>query len=176
MTSTKIKAIQKYLIFTVPFLFLSGCFQLKYDFKGGVSIRPEIKTFSVQYFNNRARLIEPSFSQRFTDGLRDYIQGNTNLRFVTGLGDVDFSGIISTYEYTPQAISSGETAAKTRFTIAVKVKYMDIQQPENDFEKTISGFRQFESTSDFAQVEPELSEEILKEIIELVFNAAFVNW
>jgi hypothetical protein len=176
MISIKIKTIQKYLLLAIPFCLFSSCFQLKYDFKGGVTIRPEIKTFSVQYFTNRARLVEPSFSQRFTDGLRDYVQNNTNLRYLNGLGDVDFSGVITTYEITPQAIVSGETAAMTRFTIGVSVNYMDAQKSEEDFEKTFSGFRDFPSTQQFSSVELELSEEILDEIIEQVFNAAFVNW
>jgi hypothetical protein len=176
MTSIKFKVICKFLFLLIPFLLFNSCFQLKYDFKGGVTIRPDIKTFSVQYFDNRARLVEPSFSQRFTDGLRDYIQNNTNLRYVTGLGDIDFSGTIVTYEITPQAIVSGETAAKTRFSIAVKVNYMDTQKPEEDFEKSISGFRDFESTVQFSSVELELSQEIIDEIIEQTYNAAFVNW
>jgi hypothetical protein len=176
MKSIKKDTLYKLLILIIPFVLFNSCFQLRYDFKGGVTIRPEIKTFSVQYFDNRARLVEPSFSQRFTDGLRDYIQNNTNLRYVNGLGDIDFSGTITTYEIAPQSIVSGETAAKTRFTIGVNVNFMDTQKPEEDFDKSISKFRDFESSTQFSSVELELSQEILDELIEQIYNAAFVNW
>lgn len=161
-------------------LFLASCFSLNYDMKGGVSIPPNISTFSVQYFDNRAQLVEPTFSQRFTDELRLYMESNTNLRYIRGIGDVDFSGTISNYKITPQAISSsssGESsAAMTRFSISIKVSYVDTKDPENDFEKTVSGYRDFASTSNFSTVEEELSDEIMEELIEQIFNAAFVKW
>lgn len=157
-------------------LLFGSCFSMNYDFKGGVAIDPAIKTFSVQYFDNKATLVEPLFSQRFTEELKLYIQSNTDLRLVTGRGDVDFSGVVRTYSITPQAISSGETAAKTRFTISVKVNYMNTIDPEADFESTFSQFREFESTTSFSEVEEILSSEIREEIIEQAFNAAFVNW
>lgn len=157
-------------------LFLSGCFSVKYDFKGGVNIPPHIQSFSVQMFENRAQLIEPTFSQRFTNGFKDYLEGNTNLRMVSGVGDIDFSGTISTYEITPQAISANDQAAMSRFTIAINLNYKDQTDPENDFERSISAYRDFENTKSFNSVEASLSDEIMDEIIELAFNAAFVNW
>jgi hypothetical protein len=176
MKLIKTKITPVFLLFLTPIIFFSGCFSMKYDFKGGVSIRPEIKTFSVQYFDNRAKLVEPSFSQRFTDALREYIESNTNLRYVNGLGDIDFSGSIITYETSPQSIVSGEKAAMTRFTIGVKFSYMDTQKPEEDFEKTFSNYKEFDSSSGFSSVEAGLSEEIIDLIIEQIYNAAFVNW
>ncbi len=157
-------------------LVVSGCFSLSYDFKGGITIDPNIKSFSVQYFDNKARLVEPSFSQRFTEGLRDHFQSNTSLRYVNGIGDIDFAGTITTYSITPQAITSGDKAALTRFTIAIKVKYSNTIVPEDDFEKTFSRFRDFESSKSFSSVEQSLSDEIIEELIDDIFNQAFVNW
>ncbi|MBN2486370.1 MAG: LptE family protein [Bacteroidales bacterium] len=174
LTRTKILKIAFVLI--LPVFIAAGCFSLRYDFKGGVSIRPEIKTFSVQYFDNRASLVEPSFSQRFTDALREYIEKNTNLRYVNGLGDVDFSGHISTYQITSQAVVSGESSAMVRFTIGVKFSFMDTKLPEEDFDKTLSAFREFASTQSFSSVEQSLSGEIIDELIEQIYIAAFVNW
>jgi hypothetical protein len=157
-------------------IFVAGCFTLKYDTKGGVSIDPRIKTFSVQYFDNRATLVQPSFSQTFTEGLRDYIEKNTSLRYVTGVGDVDFSGQITTYEITPQAVTSANTAAQTRFTIGVKVKYTNNYDSKSSFEKSFSSYRDYNSTESFASVESGLSEVIMQEVIEQTYNAAFINW
>lgn len=170
--------MKPYTLLIIALLF-SGCFSLKYDMKGGVSIPPSLKTFSVQYFDNRAQLVEPTFSQRFTEELRKYVEANTNLRYVNGMGDVDFSGTITTYQITPQAISASgndDRAAKTRFTISVKVNYQDTKDSAKDFEKNISGYRDFDSNQNFDAVESQLSDEIRAEIIEQIFNAAFINW
>jgi hypothetical protein len=157
-------------------ILFGSCFSMRYDFKGGVAIDPKLKTFSVQYFDNRASLVEPTFSQIFTEELKNYIENNTGLRLISGRGDIDFSGIISNYEITPQAISSGEVAAKTRFSIGVDVKFKNSINPKEDFDRNFTQFRDFESTSNFSTVEDGLSVEIRAEIIEQIFNAAFVNW
>ncbi len=179
MTLTKYRKHRFFIAIATFSLLVAGCFSLKYDLKGGITIPPYVKTFSVQYFDNRAQLVEPTFSQRFTDELRQYIESNSNLKYVRGMGDVDFSGTISTYQISPQAISSSSgtnQAAMTRFSIAVKAKYTDVKEPDNDFEKSVSGYRDFESTQNFSSVEENLSEEIREELIEQIFNAAFVNW
>jgi preprotein translocase subunit SecF len=165
-----------YIIIALVAFMTAGCFSMKYDFKGGVAIDPKIKTFSVQYFDNKATLVEPTFSQIFTQELQRYIENNTNLRLVVGRGDVDFSGFVSTYQITGQAVTSGETAAKTRFTVGVKVKYSNNINPDDEFDRSFSQFREFESTVSFSDVEETLSAEIREEIIEQIFIAAFVNW
>jgi hypothetical protein len=159
----------------MPVLF-SHCFSLRYDMKGGADIDPKIQTVSVQYFNNRALRVEPSLSQKFTDALKSYMENNTKLRLVNTIGDVDFSGEISDYKIEPTAIAAGDVAAKTRFTITIRVKYTNSIKPDDSFDSSFSRYREFDSNSDFSSVEAALSEEIVDEIIEQIFNKAFVNW
>lgn len=168
--------MKKSLIILLAGILLEGCFSMRYDFKGGVTIDPKITSFSVQYFDNKATLVEPSFSQVFTEELKTYIQSNTNLRLITGRGDIDFSGFITSYEITPQAISSGETAAKSRFSISVKVNYQKSVNPDDNFERAFTQFREFDNAVSFNDVEDVLSEEIRRDIVEQIFIAAFVNW
>jgi hypothetical protein len=67
-------------------------------------------------------------------------------------------------------------SAKTRFTIAVRVKYTNSADPDDSFDASFSRYREFDSTTEFSSVEASLSEEIIDEIIEQIFNKAFVNW
>lgn len=158
-------------------VFLPGCFSVRYDLKGGISINPELQTFSVQYFDNRAPRVEPTMSQRFTEALQDYIEANTKLKYVTTYGDIDFSGTITNYEIRAAAISANDVAAKTRFTITVNVNYKNILDPDSDFQQSFTRFRDFDSNEQFnASLESELSDELIEELVELVFNKAFVNW
>ena len=120
------------------------------------------KTMSVQYFNNRASRVEPSLSQNFPSALTEYMEGNTKLRLVNGLGDVDFSGEITGYTLAPAAIAAGDVAAKTRFTIQIRVKYSNSIKPEDSFDQNFSRYREFDSSVDFGSVEAALSEEIVR--------------
>jgi hypothetical protein len=164
-----------YFLIVIP-LFLTSCFTLRYDMKGGADIDAKIQTISVQYFNNRALRVEPSLSQKFTDGLKEYMEGNTKLRVVNTIGDVDFSGDITDYKIEPTSIAAGDIAAKTRFTITIRVKYTNSINPDDRFDTSFSRYRDFDSTSDFSSVEQAKSKEIIDEIIEQIFNKAFVNW
>ena len=179
MTSHNVKYINRFIAFSIIILAAfvnSGCFTVKYDFKGGIKIDPRVKTFSVQYFDNRAPRIEPTLSQRMTDALKDYIESNTNLRLVTTYGDVDFSGTITNYNISAAAITANDVAAQTRFTIAVKVTYSNIYDPDGSYEETFTKSLDFDSSTDISSVEADYSEDMIDEIVELIFNKAFINW
>jgi len=154
--------------------FLPSC-KVSYSFSG-VAIAPEIKTCSVQNFPNRAPLVQPQLSQKFTDALKDKIQAQTSLLLINGFGDVDFSGEIRNYETRPTAITGEETAAMNRLTISVRVKFTNTHDPEQDFDATFSRYEDYESSRDLSQVEDELMGLILEVLIEDIFNRAFVNW
>ena len=156
-------------------LTVSSCFTVNYNFKGG-KIPPDVKTASIQYFKNRATRVNPSLSQNFTNALRDYIENNTKLRIVNSIGDVNFEGEITDYRISPQAISKGDLAAQTRFTITIRVKFTNSKYPDDSFDTSFSRYRDFESNQDFNSVEAELSEQIIEEILDLIYNKAFVNW
>lgn len=165
-------------IFTFAFMLtlisLQGC-KVKYSFSG-VVIDPAITTCSVQYFPNRAPLVQAQLSQRFTDALKDRIQGQTRLTLINGVGDVDFTGEIRNYETRPTAITGDETAALNRLSITVRVKYTNFADNALSFDSSFTRFEDYESTKDLSQVEDELINLILEQLIEDIFNRAFVNW
>jgi hypothetical protein len=169
--------LYKYLFYLIPtILLMQACFSLKYDLKGGAQVDPKIKTISVQYFANRALRVNPSLSQKLTDDLKTYMEKNTSLRVVNSVGDVDFSGEITDYSYLSTGIAAGDLASQTRFTIVVRVKYTNSVKPEENFDASFSRYRDFDSQTNFGEVEDKLSSEIIEEIIEQIFNKAFVNW
>ena len=62
------------------------------------------KTFTVYYFPNRARLINPTLSQSFTEQLREKMQRQTSLNEISENGDIEFEGQITGYEFRPMSI------------------------------------------------------------------------
>lgn len=178
-TVSKITAI---LLTGFCFLVLAGCtiktsrFTMGYS-TTGASIPVDAKTFSVQYFENMAPTPEAGLSQQVTDALKDYIQDNSNLILVSGNGDVDFEGTITGYDPSkPVAIVAGDEAAKNRFTITIKVKFTCNVKPELNFESSFSRYEDYSSQNDFESVKAGLTEEMMKLLIEDIYNRAFVNW
>ena len=142
----------------------------------GASIPTDAKTISVNYFNNKAAIVQPSLSQIFTEKLKDMFLEQTNLSISENKGDLIFSGFISKYQIIPIAIKANETADKNRLTISVKVTYNNSLDSENNFEQTFSRYRDYDSTQNISDVENTLIEAITNELAEDVFNKAFVNW
>jgi len=163
-----------YLILIAGILLLYGC-KIKYSFSGA-SISPDVKTVSVQYFENRANLVQPGLSQNLTDVLIDKCKAQTNLGVTNDVGDVNFEGEISDYNTRPLTVGADAQAATNRFTISVRVKFTNAVQPEYNYEQTFSRYEDYSSELDLSAVEAELSEKIIELLVEDIFNRAFVNW
>jgi hypothetical protein len=161
------------IILLIPVLF-HGC-KVTYSFSGA-SISPGVKTISIQYFQNRASLVQPALSQNLTDALIDKCKSQTSLSFVNGLGDVNFEGEITDYNTRPLTVSADAQAAVNRFTITVRVEFTNAVDPDLSYEQTFSRFEDYDSALDLSQVEDELSRKIIEMIVEDIFNRAFVNW
>jgi hypothetical protein len=142
----------------------------------GSSIPDNVKTASVQYFQNRAMVINPILSQTFTEGLKDRILSESRLVMKDDLGDVDFSGEITGYEIKAMAIEADAVSAETRLTITVKVRYRNFKDPRTNWESSFSAYTDFSSDQSISSVETELVEDIVEQLTENIFNKAFSDW
>ena len=149
--------------------------RVTYSFSG-VNISTEVETYSVAYFPNRAPIVQAQLSQLFTDALMDKIESNTRLTLASGGGDVSFSGEITGYETRPTAITGQEQAARNRLTITVRVKYTNLVEPELDYDTSFSRFEDYDASQNLSDVEGELIDLIVENLIEDIFNRAFVSW
>lgn len=135
-----------------------------------------VKTFSVDYFPNRAKLINPNLSQQFTDALQDKIMKQTSYNLIPENGDLEFSGQITDYDVKPMNIQKGDLAAQNRLTVGVKVKFTNNKYHEQDWEKSFTAYEDFDSNSSLGDVEDQLVVEIMKKLNDDIFNASIANW
>ncbi len=163
------------ILTAIGLLFTTTSCKVTYSFSG-VNISQEVTTYSVDYFPNRAAIVQAQLSQLFTDALMDKIQNNTSLKLSTDGGDVQFSGEITRYETRPTAITGQETAARNRLTIAVRVKYTNLVEPELDYDTSFSRYEDYDASQNLSDVENELIDLIVENLIEDIFNKAFVSW
>lgn len=153
---------------------LSGC-KVNYSFTGA-SISPDVKTVSIDYFQNLASLAPSYISSKFTEGLKDRFITQTSLNIVRESGDLQFSGQITGYVQSPIAIQGNETAARIRLTISVRVKFENSKDKTFNFEKTFSQFEDFNSDSNFSSIETGLVEKIFVKLFDEIFNNSVANW
>ena len=149
--------------------------KMSYSFTGA-NLSPNIKTFTVYYFPNRAPLVNPTLSQSFTEDLRSKLQRQTSLDEVKDNGDLLFEGQITGYEIRPMSIQKDDLAAQNRLTITLKLKYTNTKDPDQNFEQTFSAYEDYDSTSSLSDVEDSLVPEITEKLIEDIFNATIANW
>lgn len=152
----------------------SSC-KIRYSLSGA-TIPIEAKTVSVGFFTNNTTLGAPSLSQRFTEKMRDMVSQQTNLALVTKDGDLQFEGYIAEYNVAPVAIQSTDLAGLNRLTISVNVKYTNRFDKTKNFEQNFTRFADYKSTESIAAREPDLVQEIYRQLSEDVFNKAFNNW
>lgn len=170
------RALRQVLLISVvaTAMLLPSC-KVSYSFSG-VNISPEVSTYSVDYFPNRAPIVQAQLSQLFTDALIDKIQNGTSLDLTTDGGDVHFSGEITGYNTRPTAITGNETAARNRLTITVRVKYTNEVEPELDYDTSFSRYEDYDASQNLTDVENELIDLIVEDLLEDIFNRAFVSW
>ena len=168
------KKILTPLLFAVTLLTLGGC-SGGYSFTGA-SIPAEAKTISITQFPNYATTVNPQLSQKLYDGLQQMFSSQTSLNVTSDDGDLQITGEITDYSTRASSIGSDDNVATNRFTITIKVSFTNRFDSKADFEQTFSRFKDYAASRDFSSVEQSLTDEIVTELCEDIFNKSVVNW
>lgn len=170
--------VKRVLFFTMIFAVLGfsmpAC-KISYGFTGA-NLSAAVKTYTVYYFPNRARLINPTLSQSFTEDLREKLRRQTSLNELPENGDIEFEGQITGYEVRPMSIQKDDMAAKNRLTITIKLKYTNSKSPDDNFDRNFSAYEDYDSNQSISDVEDELSTLIIQKLTDDIFNATIANW
>ena len=161
------------IIFIVIAIFFNSC--SIYSFTG-TSISPDIKTVSIQYFNNYAPIIQPTLSQLLTESLKEKFLTQTKLTLVDKDGDLNFKGSITGYSTSPVAIQANEKAALNRLSVTISVKFTNNKDDKQNFETTFTRFEDYQSNSNFSAIEETLDKQIIDALVDDIFNKSVINW
>ncbi|MNJ91639.1 hypothetical protein D3C87_92920 [compost metagenome] len=144
----------------------------------GASIPAEMKTVNVAVFENNAPLVVPYLSSQFTEELKTRIRNQTSLSITTNDPQGVFSGNITGYSITPEAIadSNNPIAGANRLTISVMVKYTNNLNPKQSFEKSFERYKVFKLVGSIQSMEQGLIKDVTAQLTEDIFNAAFAQW
>jgi hypothetical protein len=147
---------------------------MRYSFTGGE--KGNAKTVQVQFFKVDAPLAKPTTGIVFTEALKDIMQNQGKLELITTNADLNFEGQITAYAITPVAIQSNDQSALNRLTITVQVKYTNTLEKEKSFDQSFSRFVDYESSKNLSSVEDELITEIVRQLVQDIFNRSLSNW
>jgi outer membrane lipopolysaccharide assembly protein LptE/RlpB len=159
-------------LFIVIFSF-STC---KYSFKDTSPIPPDVKTFRVNFLENKARFVNPLLSPQLTENLKQKIRSNTRLTQVNAdSANYDISGYVSDYTVSTSGIS-GDQANTNLLTVSFHLVFKNNLDLSKNFEADISSGYNFSASQNIAQVEPTLTPDIVKNTVDGIFNKIFSNW
>lgn len=147
-----------------------------YSFSG-TSIKPDVKTITINYIEYKAMKVNPSLSNDLTEAIRNQFRRMTSLEQVEMDGDLEISGQVTGYDVRASAVTAGDVAAMNRLTVTVKVDFTNRKYPEEDFTgKSFSAYAEYPSTESLDSQESVLCPQIIDEIVENIFNATVAQW
>lgn len=139
------------------------------------SIPPEVKTVKIGFIENKARYINPQLSPKLTDKLQQKIVGQTGLTR-TNNDDAHYQirGYVSDYSVSTAGISN-QQAATNRLTVGVHITFLNTLTAKTE-EFDISRNFDFSANLSLPQAEGALTEDIIRNITDEIFNRIFSNW
>ena len=140
-----------------------------------VSIPPDVKTVKVNFFENRARYINPLLAPRLTDRLRQKIVNQTRLSQTNNEADYDVSGTITDYSVNTSGISN-QQASSNNLNVTVHLIFVNRLDNKANFEADITRNFPFNASLSLQQAESQLSDEIIANLTDEIFNRIFSNW
>ena len=147
-----------------------------YQLKGASIDYNTIKTISIESFQNRATYQWAPMAPMFNNTLSDVFNRQTKLSQVKRDGDLAISGEITSYDQTNKSISASGYSSMVQLKMTVKVKFVNTKEHKDDFEKSFSATREYDSSQQLSSVQEELVQQMIDDIVDQIFNATVANW
>ena len=163
------------LLMLLALVVATGC-TVSYKLTGASIDYTKVKTISLETFQNRAAYQWGPMAQMFNQALNDAFVQQTKLVQVKNGGDLHFAGEITSYDQYNKSISSDGYSSMVQLKMSVNVRFTNNVDHEEDFERTFSAVRDFEASQSLESVQEELVSQMIKEIVESIFNAAVADW
>lgn len=146
-----------------------------YSFSGA-NIPADIKTFSVEQFQNRANNGPASLAQLFTDKLKYKFQTEGNLKLVASDGDLQFRGAITGYTFSSDAPIAGATSGLNKLTVTVQVEFINTKDEKDRWTENFPRFAQYAASENIISIEDQLIGTINTQLVDDIFQKALVKW
>lgn len=169
------KGFKKICLLLPLLLLVVGC-KVSYKFTGASIDYSVVRTISLETFQNRAAYQWGPMATMLNERLSDVFIQQTKLTQVQRGGDLQLAGEITAYDQVNKSISSDGYSAMVQLKMTVKVRFTNNKNHKEDFERSFSATRDFDSSQQLDTVQEELVTQMINEIVDAIFNAAVANW
>ena len=167
--------LKSVFVVLVSVFVMQGC-TISYKLNGASIDYNTTKTITLETFTNRAAYQWAPMAPMFNLTLSDKYNQQTKLRQVKRDGDLVLSGEITSYDQTNKSIAADGYSSMVQLKMTVKVKFTNNKHHDDDFDKTFSANREYDSSQQLAAVQEELVQQMIDDIVDQVFNATVANW
>lgn len=171
----KMNKIEKYAAGLFLLVFLFSC-TITYKFNGASIDYTKTKTIQIAQFPIRSAYVWAPMQSIFNNQLTDVYARQTKLQQVTRNGDLQLSGEITEYSQFNKGISADGYSSQTQLKMTVNVRFVNNANHNEDFERTFSATSQYDSSQQLTSVQEELVTQMVKDIVDQIFNATVANW
>lgn len=171
----KMNKIEKYAAGLFLLVFLFSC-TITYKFNGASIDYTKTKTIQIAQFPIRSAYVWAPMQSIFNNQLTDIYARQTKLQQVTRNGDLQLSGEITEYSQFNKGISADGYSSQTQLKMTVNVRFVNNANHNEDFERTFSATSQYDSSQQLTSVQEELVTQMVKDIVDQIFNATVANW
>ena len=169
------KTTYKLLAFSCWLLAVSAC-SVSYKFNGASIDYTKTKTIQIADFPIRSSYVWGPMGPMFNNELKDMFSRNTRLSQVKRNGDLKIEGEITQYSQRNKSVSSEGYSAQTELTMTVNVRFTNNVKHEEDFERSFSSAKSYDSRLNLNSVQDQLVTEMTEDIVDQIFNATVANW
>ena len=176
MGLSNIKLIKMIPMLAVVVCVLAAC-TVSYKFNGSSINYEKVKTISFENFPNRsAAFVWGPMESMFNTALQDIYVQQTRLKQVRQGGDLQLSGEIVNYDAYNKGVGSDGYSTMAELKMTVNVRFENNTNPSENFEQQFSASREYDGSMQMSAVQEDLVTQMIKEIVEQVFNATVANW
>lgn len=156
---------------------LTAC-SITYKFNGSSIDYTKVKTITFEIFPNRSTgFVWGPMESMFNTALQDIYMQQTRLQQVKRGGDLELSGEITNYDAYNKGVGADGYSTMAELRMTVRVNFTNRSNPSENFEsKQFSSSREYDATQQLASVQDELVNQMIKDIVEQIFNSTVANW
>ena len=156
---------------------MTAC-SISYQFNGSSIDYTKVKSISIENFANRSiGFVWGPMESMFNTALQDIYMQQTRLQQVKRGGDLELSGEITNYDAYNKGVGADGYSTMAELRMTVRVNFTNRSNPSENFEsKQFSSSREYDATQQLASVQDELVNQMIKDIVEQIFNSTVANW
>ena len=172
---TLYRRLKQYGLMLLLTLLLTTC-SVSYKFNGASIDYSKTKTIQIADFPIRSAYVWGPMASIFNNQLKDQYANHTKLTQVKRNGDMKLEGEITKYEQRNKSVSADGYSAQTELSITVNVRFTNNAKHEEDFERQFTANQSYDTTQSLNSVQEELVTQMVKDIVDQIFNATVANW